>query len=320
MSDTDKLVADFIAKRGVTKLKPAEKHAISNKKWEGITQSPGKTRVSGDTVRAAPHNVTGGTNTLAGHDEPATSPYKFKHPENALRVRDTKTGPKGGGKVHTSIGNGRFTRAAMNTGKTHADSVGKERELHVQGDYTRRPPAPKPEDPIMPGKRVSRSHMITHALNPGAIKREETMSDELVEKYVGFKKLAAKVGAGAAAAIGRKKYGKEKFQKAAAEGKKMKGMHKEEELLSAAELSKLQELDAAFEIDEAKRGKRVPSANIPNSTGGKNSDQSGVNDRQDVASVGRGGATISDEFIPEEPKVVITADQPVKHAGQLPGS
>ena len=50
--------------------------------------------------------------------------------------------------------------------------------------------------------------------------------------YMGFQalqgKLAKKYGgeraARIAASIGRKKYGKKKFQKAAAEGKKMKGM------------------------------------------------------------------------------------------------
>ena len=41
------------------------------------------------------------------------------------------------------------------------------------------------------------------------------------EKYIGFKKLAAKVGPNVAAYIGRKKYGKAKFQAAAAAGKKM---------------------------------------------------------------------------------------------------
>lgn len=49
--------------------------------------------------------------------------------------------------------------------------------------------------------------------------------------YVGFQKLAEKLASqgvknpkGAAAAIGRKKFGKAKFQKAAAEGKSMRGM------------------------------------------------------------------------------------------------
>lgn len=42
--------------------------------------------------------------------------------------------------------------------------------------------------------------------------------------YVGFKKLAKKVGSKALAAyIGRKKYGKKKFQKAASQHKKMRG-------------------------------------------------------------------------------------------------
>ena len=54
--------------------------------------------------------------------------------------------------------------------------------------------------------------------------------------YVGFKNLVKSLSGkvrnpgAVAASIGRKKYGKKKFQKAAAEGKKMKGMmpmHKE---------------------------------------------------------------------------------------------
>lgn len=44
----------------------------------------------------------------------------------------------------------------------------------------------------------------------------------LGEKYIGFDKLAKKVGAGTAAEIGRKKYGKDKFQAAAAKGKKLR--------------------------------------------------------------------------------------------------
>ena len=42
--------------------------------------------------------------------------------------------------------------------------------------------------------------------------------------YVGFAKLAAKTSPAIAASIGRKKYGKAKFQRAAAEGKSMRGM------------------------------------------------------------------------------------------------
>jgi len=41
--------------------------------------------------------------------------------------------------------------------------------------------------------------------------------------YIGFKKLAAKVGPGVAAAIGRAKYGKKKYDKAAGKGKKLEG-------------------------------------------------------------------------------------------------
>jgi hypothetical protein len=60
-------------------------------------------------------------------------------------------------------------------------------------------------------------------------KLQESMEQVVNEKYMGFKKTVAaiKKGGGAedpeavAAAIGRKKYGKEKFQKAAAAGKKL---------------------------------------------------------------------------------------------------
>lgn len=54
----------------------------------------------------------------------------------------------------------------------------------------------------------------------------------MIMAYIGFnkleKKLEGKVSnpAAVAASIGRKKYGKEKFQKAAAAGKKMRGMSK----------------------------------------------------------------------------------------------
>lgn len=42
--------------------------------------------------------------------------------------------------------------------------------------------------------------------------------------YIGFDALAKKTSPAIAASIGRKKYGKAKFQKAAAQGKSMKGM------------------------------------------------------------------------------------------------
>lgn len=57
---------------------------------------------------------------------------------------------------------------------------------------------------------------------------EETVEEEKYEGFAKVKAAAAKGGArdpgAVAAAIGRKKYGKAKFQKAAAAGKKMKGM------------------------------------------------------------------------------------------------
>ena len=53
----------------------------------------------------------------------------------------------------------------------------------------------------------------------------EAIKEMVAEKYTGFKKLkkslAAKKGVNPAAAIGRKKYGKAKFQKAAAAGEKI---------------------------------------------------------------------------------------------------
>ncbi len=42
--------------------------------------------------------------------------------------------------------------------------------------------------------------------------------------YIGFKALAAKTSPAIAASIGRKKYGAKRFNKAAAEGRSMRGM------------------------------------------------------------------------------------------------
>ena len=174
-----------------------------------------------------------------------------------------------------------------------------------------RAPAPAPAAP-QPAPRPS----VAGKMNSGdlgarvraRLRREEfeVSEEELHEKYVGFKKLADKVGPAMAAAIGRKKYGKKKFQKAAAEGRKMQGLQKEE-LFSDVELLRLQEIEAAFEaddLDEAKKrgGKRVPSINIPSHRFDKNSDQDGYNTTQDVASVNGGAPTISDEYVPESMK------------------
>ena len=62
-------------------------------------------------------------------------------------------------------------------------------------------------------------------------KIEAAIDDVLDEKYMGFAKLKNKIAAkggvsdpgAVAASIGRKKYGKERFQKAATKGKKMRG-------------------------------------------------------------------------------------------------
>lgn len=65
-------------------------------------------------------------------------------------------------------------------------------------------------------------------INKPKTKLQESVEGVLSEKYMGFKKVAAAAKAGGAenpeavaASIGRKKYGKEKFQKAAAAGKKL---------------------------------------------------------------------------------------------------
>lgn len=69
------------------------------------------------------------------------------------------------------------------------------------------------------------------------------VEQQLAEKYMGFKKTAAAVAKGGsandpeavAAAIGRKKYGKEKFQKAAAAGKKLGEGDANEDVLTPKE-------------------------------------------------------------------------------------
>lgn len=70
-----------------------------------------------------------------------------------------------------------------------------------------------------------------------ALEMFEVAKQNLKEKYMGFKKLKKSIAAkgtardpgAVAASVGRKKYGKEAFQKAAAKGKKMKGMEPKKE-------------------------------------------------------------------------------------------
>lgn len=86
------------------------------------------------------------------------------------------------------------------------------------------------EDPAGNGDEVFKGSNIKVAkYDKQDAKVYEETEEELDEKYVGFKKLKASIAAkgdvrdpgAVAAAIGRKKYGKEKFQAAAAKGKKL---------------------------------------------------------------------------------------------------
>ena len=76
--------------------------------------------------------------------------------------------------------------------------------------------------------------------NKPKTKLQESVEGVLSEKYMGFKKVAAAAKAGGAenpeavaASIGRKKYGKEKFQKAATAGKKLGESHDFDKVLDA---------------------------------------------------------------------------------------
>jgi hypothetical protein len=91
------------------------------------------------------------------------------------------------------------------------------------------------------------------ALNAAGIKREEV--EQASEEHMGFKKLAAKTSPALAAWIGREKYGKDKFQKMAAAGKK----HQAEETVAEAKREK--EESAAHEKAEKKPA--WPSATGP---------------------------------------------------------
>jgi|694.fasta_scaffold00037_85 hypothetical protein len=87
------------------------------------------------------------------------------------------------------------------------------------------------EDPAGNGDEVFKGSNIKVAkYDKQDAKVYEEAEEELDEKYLGFKKLKASIAAkgdvrdpgAVAAAIGRKKYGKEKFQAAAAKGKKLR--------------------------------------------------------------------------------------------------
>jgi len=74
-----------------------------------------------------------------------------------------------------------------------------------------------------------------HDIGKSYAEVDEAM-EELRKGYMGFKKLAAETSPGVAAYVGRKKYGKKKFQEAAAQGKKMNKSETEAVLDSLIEM------------------------------------------------------------------------------------
>ena len=83
---------------------------------------------------------------------------------------------------------------------------------------------------------------------------KKSSEDQIDEKYLGFKKLEGKLAdkgvsnpGAVAASIGMKKYGKKKFEKAAHEHHKMKGM-KAEEVDYIEECMKKRILDKVMEL------------------------------------------------------------------------
>jgi hypothetical protein len=115
----------------------------------------------------------------------------------------------------------------LNEGKTVCKSCGKAKCKCVDESKGSKPDfldMDKDGDTKEPMKKATREK------SKGAVAEAVAQVEkQLNEKYMGFKKTAAAVAKGGsakdpeavAAAIGRKKYGKEKFQKAAAAGKKM---------------------------------------------------------------------------------------------------
>ena len=60
--DEDKLVSDYIAKHGVTRVPPGLRYKLNQMDWERITQRSERTNIraasGGVVVRAEPRNVT----------------------------------------------------------------------------------------------------------------------------------------------------------------------------------------------------------------------------------------------------------------------
>ena len=101
-------------------------------------------------------------------------------------------------------------------------------KAHVQGMKPYK--LPKTQS-TLPTKGITpKNEEAPDEIASGSSKTKAFDEENLDEKYLGFKKLEKKVATGGAtnpgavaAAIGRKKYGKKKFQKAAATGTKLKG-------------------------------------------------------------------------------------------------
>jgi hypothetical protein len=96
-------------------------------------------------------------------------------------------------------------------------------------DFAKKHKIQKHEDRVGNGDDVYNASKIKTAPYKKQDQKVYEENEELDEKYLGFKKLKASIAAkggvrdpgAVAAAIGRKKYGKEKFQAAAAKGKKL---------------------------------------------------------------------------------------------------
>jgi hypothetical protein len=311
-NELSKLAAAAIAGgHRVTRVAQGKGHNIGNKTWEKITQHGPK--VNPNIVSPVSHS----------REPQHSNAYEKKTPENQVPVRDVKTGPKGGGKVKTVVGHGRWTGAAINTGTTHAAPQNRgnkfekdahfhgtdtspvvDKEKHVQGSYTRKPPPPTPE-----GKNPKRVSWVHFNKFKGRDEGVE-MGDGLIEKYEGFKKLegelAKKKGVkdpkALAAAIGRKKYGSKGFST-------HKHGHAEGVEFSDDEARRLAEIAAEFDLDEAKRraaGKRVPMAPTPVSSPlkGQSQDQSGIGVSHDNANY-----SISDQVEPNGELVEISKEK-----------
>jgi hypothetical protein len=96
-------------------------------------------------------------------------------------------------------------------------------------DFAKKHKIQKHEDRVGNGDDIYNASNIKAAPYKKQDQKVYESEEELDEKYMGFKKLKASIAAkggvrdpgAVAAAIGRKKYGKEKFQAAAAKGKKL---------------------------------------------------------------------------------------------------